>query len=299
MVATLLGGCRDAPDAPAGASAQTIALPAPGQPPPGLDAALWREVGWFPAPVVVLSEFTRPESASLIQWLAGATSDDPSCERSLYAVDHYFAVAQRDAEPLPTHVVVGTTQRSDVHACIQSLAGSRMRVDGGLTAIESSRGTMWLGFGSRGDQTVVVAHSDEIRVRAFMSGTKPLPHDSRIVHGLGHVDRTADTWSVATGDAAVTLFGLAAQVHAFSIHGLTAGEASSTRLSAWADFGSHAKAEAAKTALDALVGDYQSREKVDLGYQVAPTTRGEVRLTASMSTLAPAVELVGYATTPP
>ncbi|MBL4683884.1 MAG: hypothetical protein JKY37_04790 [Nannocystaceae bacterium] len=248
--------------------------PDPGPAPPGVNAALWREVGWFPAPVAMLSEFTRPDSAAVVRWLGAVTPKEVVCERALLGVDHYFLAAASDDGLQPTHVFYGTSTRADIEACASLMsfeAPAQVRADGVLTSIGFGQRQMWLGFARLGDRTVVVADRVRTRVEAFVGASGRLSHGldhaAPVVEGLGIIDRKADTWAVATSDATTDLIGVASRVHAFHIDNLTADNNRPIALRVWARFESEQDAKLAKTRLDALVARHETRRGINLHYE--------------------------------
>lgn len=277
-LAVLLSACGDTASS-AGDSSPTVlshspstmaSTPDPGPAPAGVNEALWREVGWFPAPVAMLSEFTRPDSAAVVRWLGAVTPKEVVCERALLAVDHYFLAAASADGLEPTHVFYGTSTRADIEACASLMsfeAPAQVRPDGMLTSIGFGQRRMWLGFTRLGDRTVVVADRVRTRVEAFVGANVGLDHAGPIVDGLRIVDRKADTWAVATSDATTDLIDIASRVHAFHISNLTASDNRPIALNVWARFKSEHDAKLAKTRLDALAARHAARRGVELHYQ--------------------------------
>lgn len=267
----------------------------PGAAPSKVDGALWREVGWFPAPVRMLSEFTRPESAAVVHWLSSITPEDLSCQRALYGVDHYFMVGAAADDPDPTHVLYGTTVRRDVERCAALMKGATVQVDGALTSVLVAGRTTWLGFLALGETTVVIADADRARVQSFIDAA-PLSNDAPIVSALRHVDRTADTWRAVVADATSGLLGVASTVHAVVIERIAPPDGERTVVRAWARFGNVADATSAKSALDALVLRYEREGGPAIHYTASlPTDAAELEARASVRSIAQLADVAALA----
>lgn len=260
-------GSSEAEPSARSAPPQPWSAPAAGANPVGVDGALWQEVGWFPTPIFSLAEFTHHDSAAVIAWLRTLAPDNDACRRALAGADHYFVVTAHAPKKSagatggsePTHVVYGTSSRTDVEACAVTLPLGTVQVspDGWLSAVESPRGTMWLGFATVGEQTAIIADRDRATVERFATASERFDGASPLHTALVHADRTADTWSVSLHDVTSPVIDVPCSVHAIALHGIAPGAETAVRVHAWARFDSPADAVAARTNVQALASRFE------------------------------------------
>jgi hypothetical protein len=108
-------GATPMPPAPALTRHAVILPPAP----EGIDAALWREIGWFPADSTDIGGLIAPEFQTMALWLNSTVAEKyPVCAPLFAGVKRTYMVHQ-DGKPRATSVFYGAMTRAQERTCMQ------------------------------------------------------------------------------------------------------------------------------------------------------------------------------------
>jgi len=169
--------------------------------PPGIDAALWRDIGWFPADVVELAGGVGRDNTPLARWAEDSiVSEFPACGPLVAAIDRIYMV-QQGASQRPTQVAFGSMTREQERGCLQALLPGM-----GLTSEQDEAMTIL----SRADEVIARAgwwkHADGAVV--VIEGEAPLgrwgepsgPPNPALLATLAAIDPTLGLWMASARD---------------------------------------------------------------------------------------------------
>ncbi len=174
--------------------------------PEGIDAALWRDIGWFPANTTDIGCFVDREFQTLARWMESTVVERfPVCGPLFAGVERTYMVHQLDASKA-TSVFYGAMTRAQERVCMQAALGdfgATGEQRGDLTILTSADGPAarlaWFGRDHRDHGTVVVLEGD-----APLEGwTRPvgtLADRPELVRLIAKVDRNRGVWSVGLRD---------------------------------------------------------------------------------------------------
>lgn len=166
----------DAERAEAQAELEYASVPAPGPAPAGIDAAVWADIGWFPASATELSVFRH--QLAFVDWVRGLIEAyAPRCEGVLDGVDRYYMVQRDPAAPSQTLVFYAPADSLDrvrVEDCARLIApsvgaaASDIVSDGEFTRLGSKDAAGLVRWAKRGDELVIVYEGEASRTSAML-----------------------------------------------------------------------------------------------------------------------------------
>jgi hypothetical protein len=198
------------PPAPPLARHPVILPPAP----EGIDAALWRDIGWFPADSTDIGCFVDREFQALARWMESTVVERfPVCGPLFAGVERTYMVHQGGALKA-TSVFYGAMTRAQERVCMQAALGdfgATGEQRGDLTILAAAEGPAtrlaWFGRDHRDHGTVVILEGD-----APLEGwTRPagtLADQPALVRLVAKVDRGRGGWSVGLRDYGTAVTGV-------------------------------------------------------------------------------------------
>lgn len=173
------------PPAPAKA---TPPPPVRGPAPPGLDAALWGDIGWFPGDAVDVAGFVGVDNQMMARWAADTIVPEfPACGPLVAGVERTYMVHQEGAQRATT-ILFGKMTRAQERACLQVVLPGL-----GMT-------------GTQHEELTLLSRAGEVAVRAAWFAR---PEGSVVVL---EGDAPLESWLRPTGTLDPELAGLIAEV---------------------------------------------------------------------------------------
>lgn len=173
--------------------------------PPGIDEALWREVGWFPADTTDIGE-----SASLAVWGRDAIGGEfPECVPLFAGIERTYIV-QSASGGKATNILYGAMTRAQERACMQVALGAFEATGeqrGDMTIVASKGGpALRLAWFGRDAGSVVILEGDA-PLEGWMRPAGTLVDQPALVRMLAAVDRSQG-WSVGLRDFGTAFTGV-------------------------------------------------------------------------------------------
>lgn len=223
-VAAAFGERDEASKAPASPAEAPVVLPLPLAPPlsrhevtlaavpAGIDEALWREIGWFPADTTDIGGFVHRESQSMARWLESMVSERfPACNPLFGGIERTYMMQRADGGKA-TNVFYGAMTRAQERACMQVALGAfgvTGEQRGDLTIISNHDGpAVRLAWFAREQGTVAILEGDA-PLEGWVKPVGTLADQPALVRLVALVDRSRSMWSVGLKDFGTAFTGLA------------------------------------------------------------------------------------------
>jgi len=239
------------------------------QPPDGVAAALWADIGWFPADIKVITEMTRKDRMlPFVDFIKrmGRTSGWPKCAfEHLNKVDRYYMAAQ-SMRARSTMVFFANVERTLVDDCARKVAAKpslkgTAHSRGPITELRALGNKAFLGWVDLDGVRVTVFDSDEKRVDAFLGAVKRIGAKHPLTRPLTSANRKADQWVVGAADLGSQYFGVPSSSFSLDMKfkgEINKGKAVPLDVSGWIDFDVDTKAREALGRMEkalAAIGD--------------------------------------------
>ncbi|MDC0670102.1 hypothetical protein [Nannocystis radixulma] len=183
------------PAPPLTATLANVATPAPD----GIDAALWRDIGWFPADVVEISSGVGRDNTPLARWAEDSiVREFPACGPLVAAIDRIYTVKQGESQQV-ANVVFGSMTREQERGCLQALLPGL-----GMTGVQHEEATVLAreqamvaraGWWKHGDGAVVVIEGD-VPLERWSGGSL----NPELLSLLAVIDPSLGMWMASTHD---------------------------------------------------------------------------------------------------
>lgn len=182
-----------------------------GPPPAGIDEALWRDIGWFPADTIDISGLVDHHAQSLPRWLESTVGERfPACAPLFAGVERTYMMQSAESSKA-TSVFYGSMTRVDERACMQAALGEfgvtgEQRGDLTMLSPAEGPGTRLAWFGRDGGNVVILEGDTPLERWILPVGT--LAEQPALVRLVAAVDRTRGAWSVGLRDYGTALTGV-------------------------------------------------------------------------------------------
>lgn len=188
-----------------GPQRQATALPPV---PEGLDAALWRDIGWFPGDVTAVSGFVGRDSQYMARWLESSlVPEAPACAPLVAGIERTYQ-AHQGAGSTATNVFYGAMTRAQERACMDAALpgmGATGEQRGAVTVLAGEGSETRLAWIAREHGTAVVLEGDA----PITDWIEPIGALSpALVRLIAAVDRREGTWSVGLRDVGTPFTGV-------------------------------------------------------------------------------------------
>lgn len=190
-------------------SRHEVTLPAV---PAGIDEALWREIGWFPADTTGIGGFVGHEWQSLARWLESTVGERfPVCNPLFAGIERTYMMQRADGGKA-TNVFYGAMTRAQERDCMQvALAAFEVTGEqrGDLTILSNHEGpAVRLAWFAREQGTVVILEGDA-PLEGWVKPVGTLADQPALVRLVALVDRSGAMWNVGLGDFGTAFTGVA------------------------------------------------------------------------------------------
>ena len=180
--------------------------------PAGIDEALWRDIGWFPADTTDISGFVDRESQSLARWAESTIGERfPACNPLFGSIERTYMMQQADRDTA-TNVFYGAMTRAQERACMQvALAAFEVTGEqrGDLTIISNHDGpAVRLAWFAREQGTVAILEGSA-PLEGWVKPVGTLVDQPALVRLVAMADHSRGMWSVGLRDYGTVFTGLA------------------------------------------------------------------------------------------
>lgn len=187
----------------------TRPLPVVAPAPVGIDAALWRDIGWFPADAIDVSGMVGHQEQFLARWFeARIATEFAACAPLAASVERTYMVLQ-DGRKLPATVIFGTMTREQERACMRvalpALGLSGVQHDDVTLLSRAQELVVRVGWFRRPDGGAVLVLEGDGPLEGWARGG---PLGPEIAALLGETDRSLGVWSAGLRDAGSVLAGV-------------------------------------------------------------------------------------------
>lgn len=179
--------------------------------PPGIDEALWRDIGWFPANTTDIAGFVGRESQSLARWAESTIVERfPECAPLFAGVERTYMMHQA-SEGKATNVFYGAMTRAQERACMQVALGAfevTGEQRGDLTIVSNHDGpALRLAWFGRETENVVILEGD-MPLEGWLKPVLTVAEQPALVRLVALVDRSQGMWSVGLRDYGTAFTGV-------------------------------------------------------------------------------------------